>query len=650
MKPHILIVDDLDNNLTATAGLLADLNAEMVLARNGREALLQLTRHEFAVVLLDAHMPDMDGFEVVKLMAGVSRTRTIPIIFMSAVFKDDQHALVGYDLGAVDYLVKPFPPEFLRAKVKVFLELYRQKEHIRAQEQAIRLFHNLLDESSDEILIFDLQSGLLVDANVTAFQRLGLERNEAIGEFHLEDCHLIIGQYREMELLLERIRSQGRLIVEGAYRDAQRQHHYTETNLQIFAQGEQKLLLAMLRDVTQRKQAELALSRAQADALKANQAKSDFLAAMSHEIRTPMNIILGMGDVLLETPLSAEQKNYLTMLRTAGDNLLLLINDILDLSKIEANKLQIASEPIQIHALAKEVTDMLRVLAQKKGLSLELRMAPEIPAWILADSIRLKQCFYNLISNGIKFTDQGGVLVEIGLDPKKADTLLIVVADSGIGIDPHQQESIFESFTQSDSGISRRYGGTGLGLSLTRNLLTMMGGHIWVNSQRGQGSRFMFTIPLRPTDPVVPHITSSTVHTNPAPGTGTALNILLVEDVEENRELITIYLENTKHTLHTVADGAAAVELVKQHPFDLILMDIEMPVMNGLRATTLIRAWEKKSGQPRPMVILALSAHSMEGEAKQCRDAGCDDHLSKPISKKTLLAALDRFGTKRPNP
>ncbi|MBF0339725.1 MAG: response regulator [Magnetococcales bacterium] len=647
MKPHILIVDDLDNNLTATAGLLADLDAEMVLARNGREALLQMTRQEFAVVLLDAHMPDMDGFEVIRLMSGVSRTRTMPIIFMSAVFKDDQHALTGYDLGAVDYLVKPFPPEFLRAKVKVFLEMYRQKEQIHAQERAIRLFHNLLDDSSDEILIFELTTGLLLEANATAFKRLGLTREQAVGEFHLEDCHLLIGQDRMMETLVERIRHIGRLSVEGEYYDRSRQRHYTETNLQFLTQGDQSYLLAVLRDVTQRKQTELALSLAQAEASQASQAKSAFLAAMSHEIRTPMNIILGMGDVLNETPLSQTQKYYLSMLRTAGSNLLLLINDILDLSKVEANKLEILAEPVSLREVATEVTDMLRVLATNKGLSLQLRLDAALPEWILTDALRLKQCFYNLISNGLKFTDQGWVVVDIGIHPEEPDSLLVVVADSGIGISPDHLETIFESFTQSDSGISRRYGGTGLGLSLTRRLLEMMGGRIWVESRFGKGSRFHFTLPLR---------SASAPTTQPSgmdlPGSEQRpvrpLRILVVEDMEENRELLSIYLENTPHQLAMVNNGAEAVEQVKRERFDLVFMDIEMPVLNGLLATKQIRAWERESGQHPPLIIVALSAHSMTGEARQCQEAGCDDHLGKPINKKTLLAALDRYGRINP--
>ncbi|MBF0178828.1 MAG: response regulator [Magnetococcales bacterium] len=638
MKPPILIVDDLDRNLAATAALLADMDAEQVLANSGREALLHLTKREFAVVLLDAHMPDMDGFEVVKLMSGVNRTRTIPIIFMSAVFLEDRHALNGYDLGAVDYLVKPFHPSVLRAKVKVFLDLFRHKEALRARDAQIKRFRDILDHSGDEILMFDIETGLLLDGNLTAFRRLGVLREEAVGELHIQECRLLVGQAGELPDLLTRIRQSGLLTVEGSYPDANGQTRHTETNLQLFSR-EQTVLLAVVRDVTDRKQAAISLSRAQAAANQANQAKSDFLAAMSHEIRTPMNIIIGMSEILLNTPLDEEQRSHLRMLNTAGNNLLQLINDILDLSKVEANRLRIIEEPVHLRRETEETIGMLRILAGDKGLSLELRLDPALPEWIVTDPARLRQCLFNLIGNGVKFTDQGGVVVEMGIDADAPDRLLCTVADSGIGIRPEHLERIFETFTQSDSGISRRYGGTGLGLALTRRLLTTMGGRIWVESRYGHGSRFSFSLPLRAT--CAPPVEEAPMVTKP-PRQPRPLNILLVEDVEENALVIRIYLESTRHRVTLARNGEEAVRLVREERFDLVLMDIEMPVMNGLRATTLIREWERET-QREPLFIVALSAHTMEREASQALAAGCNDHLGKPINKKTLLAALESY-------
>ncbi|MBF0294486.1 MAG: response regulator [Magnetococcales bacterium] len=638
MKPPILIVDDLDRNLAATAALLADMDAEHVLASSGREALLHLTKREFAVVLLDAHMPDMDGFEVVKLMSGVNRTRTIPIIFMSAVFLEDRHAMNGYDLGAVDYLIKPFHPSILRAKVKVFLDLFRHKEALRARDAQIKRFRDILDHSGDEILIFDIETGLLLDGNLTAFQRLGVPREEAVGELHLEDCHLLVGQAHDLPDLLTRIRQNGVLTVEGSYPDATGQTRHTETNLQLFTR-EQTVLLALVRDVTERKQAAIWLSRAQAEANQANQAKSDFLAAMSHEIRTPMNIIIGMSEILLNTPLNPEQRSHLQMLNTAGNNLLQLINDILDLSKVEANRLRILEEPVHLRRETEETIGMLRILAGNKGLSLELRLDPALPEWIVTDPVRLRQCLFNLIGNGVKFTDHGGIVVEMRPLADEPERLLCTVSDSGIGILPEHMERIFETFTQSDSGISRRYGGTGLGLALTRRLLTSMGGRIWVESRYGHGSRFSFSLPLRATSAPLQAATEVTAK---PPRQSRPLNILLVEDVEENALVIRIYLESTRHQVTLARNGEEAVRKVREERFDLVLMDIEMPVMNGLQATARIREWERET-QREPLFIVALSAHTMEREASQALAAGCNDHLGKPINKKTLLAALESY-------
>ncbi|MEO5349874.1 MAG: MASE1 domain-containing protein [Magnetococcus sp. YQC-3] len=402
------------------------------------------------------------------------------------------------------------------------------------------------------------------------------------------------------------------------------------------------LWYGFITDITPQKEAQAELLRAKEQAEAANRAKTDFLAAVSHEIRTPLNIILGMSDMVLETRLSREQKDYLLMLKSSGSDLLQLINNILDLSKVEENRLLIPEEPVALRKEAEEVVEMLQILASKKGLSLELRMDPRLPEWILSNALRLRQCLFNVISNAVKFTEYGWVVVDIGQNDAQPPALQCTVSDSGIGIRTEDLAKIFEKFTQSDSGISRRFGGTGLGLPLTRELLEKMGGQIWVESEFGRGSQFHLVLPLRAAPEVAIQqqpLTGIPQHTEQ--GEEHPLRILLVEDVEENRALIRIYLSKTSHHLTLACNGAEGLRHVQGEAFDLVLMDIEMPVLNGMQATTLIRQWEEETHR-KPLTIVALSAHTMKGDAERCCAAGFDDYLSKPISKQTLLAALAR--------
>ena len=373
---------------------------------------------------------------------------------------------------------------------------------------------------------------------------------------------------------------------------------------------------------------------------RATQAKSEFLARMSHEIRTPLNALLGIGELLAETPLNAQQSEYVRIMRGAGENLLNVINDVLDFSKVEAGRIELENVAFDLCEVAEGAAAIAGVRAKAKGLELSSRIDAEVPRFLTGDPARLRQILLNLLGNATKFTSSGAIVLAVKRDAGQSGegALHFSVSDTGIGIPADRIATIFESFSQADASTTRQYGGTGLGLAISKRFVELMNGRIWAESTVGAGTRIHFTARFG----IAENVPRAANQVSSAATRTRALRILLADDSAENRFLIRSYLDGSDSAIDEVVDGGSAVEHFERQSYDLVLMDSDMPVLDGYAATVKIRALEhERKAAPTP--IFALTAHAWKHAEERSFAAGCTAHLTKPLKRSTLLEAIEKF-------
>ncbi|MFT4955023.1 MAG: PAS domain S-box-containing protein [Brevundimonas sp.] len=498
--------------------------------------------------------------------------------------------------------------------------------------------NTFFDVSLDLLVVRELD-GTVVKASASWLSMLGYRPDEIEGRdlprlIHPEDLAATRASIVEVES-----RRPGDPVLGQVNRYRHKHGHYV--TLEWRAQRHGDRIYAVARDVTDKVAAERDLIEAKAAAEAASRAKSDFLANMSHEIRTPLNGVIGIVDALSRTPLSPDQAEMVALIASSGVTLERLVSDILDVSKIEAGQLDLEERPFDLDEALAAPLDVMRLRAEDKGLDFVVQRAPDARGMFVGDSTRIRQVLGNLLSNAVKFTHQGAITVRVDVtDPSDGQTALkFEVEDTGVGFDSDHAARLFDRFNQADATITRRFGGTGLGLSICRSLVEMMGGRIAATSAPGAGSRFEVEIPLSRAASLADYDARDRTPTLTGGGLDRPLRVLLAEDHPTNQRVVQLILGAHAAEVVIAEDGAQAVAAFADDRFDVVLMDMQMPGMDGLTATREIRRLEAERGAT-PTPIVMLSANAMTEHRDQSREAGADIHVPKPITAATLLAGI----------
>lgn len=666
MKPvNILLVDDREEGLLSLESVLKNSAYNLMKAMSGREALAFILEHDFAVILMDVQMPDMDGFETATIIKSREKSKNIPIIFMTANSKSDHYINVGYSVGAVDYVLKPFDPYILKSKVSVFVDLHRKNQILKEQSDVLRdierrergrVLHDLevegrrryqnLADAIPQIVFRANSMGDIEYLNQYWIRFTGKSLEQSAGLLWQESVHPRDLSEIQDKWIASRQTQLGFEVECRVRQEATGDYRWHILRVVPEFSGQQHLVnwIGVATDIHDQKltQQELILAKKLAEV--ASETKSNFLANMSHEIRTPLGIILGFSELLIDDSISPKEKaEAIAAVRRNGQQLSKIIDEILDLSKVEAGKMDFEKTEISLIDLVRSVKGFMSLPAKEKGIHLNFKIKNKIPSSIYSNQTRLQQILVNLIGNAIKFSPKGNVKVEVAFETQNGKpTLIFRVKDSGPGLTAAQIENLFQPFTQVDTSMTRKHGGTGLGLALSRRLAKALGGDISVNASKpGEGCEFVVT-----TASEYPENTIFVDNMNlPGPAEKKAAskesdvplkdcNILLVEDSVDNQWVITRFLTMAGAKVDVANNGLEGVDKALGGNHDVILMDIQMPELDGYGAITELR----KKGYAKP--IVALTAHGMVEDKKRCLEVGSDSHLTKPIDRAVLIERL----------
>ncbi|WP_421901240.1 response regulator [Maridesulfovibrio sp.] len=691
---HILVVEDSLTQAVKLEYILFEKGFKVSLVSNGDNALQLLEEKEVDLVISDVVMPGMDGYELCEKIRMNSRYKDVPVILLTSL-SEPGDIIKGLKSGATNFVTKPYDETFLISRIESVLKnKYFDSEKSTVQEVDFefqgdkhvlkadfsQVFHLLLatyentllqsrqldvanrkllarEEQLSSVLasmsakIAVLDTDMKVIAANDSWRDIFLPgtSEEAMDGIDFKDAVFSSGCLRgSLNELVDGVRS----VAEGKSRKFSYEYSFEQDGepcwylLEVTPmQGESGGAVASFIEITERKEMEREIIKARDVAEKANRFKSRFLASMSHEIRTPLNAIIGMTDLTLRSELSSKQTENLELVKISADQLLTLINDILDLSKVEARMLTLEETDFSLVEAMHDVVRSMEQQARDKGLALNIEVDADVPEAVCGDQGRLKQILYNLIGNSIKFTEQGGVFVQVSNfeDRKESGEAVIQVSvrDTGIGIPEEKQNIVFESFRQADDSTTRKFGGTGLGLAISRELVEMMGGQIGVKSSEGFGSVFSFHVVLKYGDSgklAVEQGVDCVLDSSAVPA---EYSILLVEDNPINVLVATSLLEKMGHSVEVASNGLEAVSMLSGLDVDLVLMDLEMPEMDGFSASESIR--NGKAGEaPRNIPIVAMSAHAMAGVKERCAKAGMNDYIAKPVQYVALREVILR--------